>query len=114
MNFANKNETGSRSWSGWLPATKNDLIKLMAKVSDAINAFRDQVSANFDRLSTDLGGIKTEITDLNTLIQTLQNSTGELSAEDQATLDAITAKSASLVSAADALTVPAVPPAPAA
>jgi len=111
MTFAN-NETGKRSWSGWMPATKNDLIKLMAKVSEAIAAFRDQVQQNFDKLGTDLTGIKTEIADLNTLIQQLQNSPGDISAEDQATLDSIVAKSASLVTAADALTVPAVPPAP--
>lgn len=101
----------NHSW-GWLPATKKDIYKLMAKVTEAIKAFSDQVQTGLDKLSTDLGGIKTEIADLNALVQTLQNSPGEISPEDQATLDAVSTKVQTLVNSADALTVPTVPPPP--
>lgn len=78
----------------------------------AIDDFVAKVQASNDKISADLDGIKTEIADLNQKIQDLQNSTGTLSATDQAALDTISTNSQALADKADALVVPAVPTPP--
>lgn len=92
---------------GWLWATKNDIIKLMSKISD----FATAVQANFDKVSTDLDSISTDIKALNDLITQLQNSPGTITPADQALLDQVQAAAAALQTKADAA-VPAPLPTP--
>jgi len=82
--------------------------KIMTAVSDyaaAQNAFNDQMDASI----ADLQG---DVQNLNDQIAKLVASQGQLSAEDQASLDALSARSKSIsdkLAALDALTPP-VPP----
>lgn len=73
----------------------------MSQISD----FAGRVQANVDKISTDIAAVAQ-------LVQTLQTSAGTITPEDQATLDALEAKVATLTGAADNL-VPPVPGTPA-
>lgn len=81
----------------------------------AISTFSDSVNNAFDTLGNSVEGITADITDLKKQIEALQNSAGQISAEDQALLDGIQARATAIadkVKALDALTEqPPVPPA---
>jgi len=79
-----------------------------------IAVFAEKVNAFADRVDTAVTGISGDVDALNAKIVELQNSSGQISAEDQASLDAIQARGEALaakVEALDALTVPTPPPA---
>ena len=78
----------------------------MSKVTD----FAAAVQTAFDKVSTDLDKIVAGIAALDAAITAFQNSPGTLSAEDQAALDDIQAKSQALVAKADAVDVTAPTP----
>lgn len=92
-------------WSRHLPATKHDLKELELKIMSAITDWAATEQASLDAISGTLDGIVTGIAALDTLITSLQNSTGTLSASDQAALDAIQAASKSLVAKSAAIVV---------
>ena len=87
------------------------LNEIMPKVSDAIKAYSDQVQASYDALSTSVDaasdaiqtistaqtGVAADVAYLKALIEKLQNSPGDISAEDQKTLDDAQARVAPLV-----------------
>ncbi len=77
-----------------------------------IAAFAEKVNAFADRVDAAVTGISGDVDALNAKIVELQNSPGAISAEDQASLDAIQARGEALatkVEALDALTVPTPP-----
>lgn len=82
------------------------------KIMSAISTFATQQQAFNDDIAADLTNISTQIAALNATIATLQNSSGTLSPEDQATLDDLQAKGTALAALADA-TAGKTPPAPA-
>jgi hypothetical protein len=88
------------------------LQQLGEQIMSAISDFAVKQQAHNDKVSTDLDAIGAKIADLNTLVATLQNSPGAITAEDQATLDKIEAAGADLATKADALAgvVPPTPP----
>lgn len=90
--------------------TERKLHHLMSQVTDW--AAKEQ--ADLTAISITLDGVVTGIAALDTLITNFQNSTGTLSAEDQAALDAIVSASDALVTKAGAISVapPAPPPTP--
>lgn len=80
----------------------------MSKISDfaaAQTAFNGRISAAIDGVAADVAGLKA-------LIEQLQNTSGEISAEDQALLDQLQAQADALATrleSVDAMTPPAVP-----
>jgi chromosome segregation ATPase len=93
-------------------ATKNDLNILKESIMSAISDYAAKQAAFQDRIDTAITGLTADIAELNALIVTLQNTPGPISAEDQATLDTLQARTeaiATKVEALDALTPPAVP-----
>lgn len=92
-----------------LIALTNFRSEIMSSISDFAAA---QTAFNTD-ISNDLDAIQTQIADLNTLITTLQNSPGTISAADQATLDQLQSSGTALAAKADALSnkTPPAPPA---
>ena len=80
----------------------------------AISDFAAKQNAYNADVSNRLDAIQEEITTLNTQITTLQNSPGQITPADQATLDALVTSGASLQAKADALVnLPAPPVVPA-
>jgi hypothetical protein len=68
-----------------------------------------QVSDFAAKTNASLAQIQTGIANLDTMIQNFQNSPGTLSAADQAALDAISAQSAALATAANQIPTPPAP-----
>jgi hypothetical protein len=66
-------------------------------MASIIETWATKEQASLDAISGTLDGIVTGIVALDALITSLQNSTGTLSASDQAALDAIQAASEALV-----------------
>lgn len=91
-----------------LALVKTQLTKIMSVIS----TFATSVKASFDQVSTDLDSISTDIQALNAQIAALQNSSGTVSAEDQALLDDIQAKGTALAAKADAAVPAPLPVAP--
>lgn len=98
---------------------------IMSKVSDfaaAQKAYNDRQAAALDSIVASQAGITEDVAELKRLVEELQNSPGEISAEDQALLDELQAKSeetttkveaqAAALAALDAQNPPAVPPNP--
>lgn len=90
-------------------------------LNPALKAYEDQVDALITKLSGDIDtfetnyqALVTELKAANTLIQTLQNAPGTLSAEDTTALATGAAALQAAVDKIDALVVPTVPPTPAA
>lgn len=81
------------------------------RIMSAISDFAAKQQAFNDDIAADLTAIQSDIAALNATIATLQNSSGQISAEDQATLDDLQAKGAALAAQADA-TAGKTPPAP--
>ena len=93
-------------------ATKKDLIELGEKIMSKISDFADKQKAYNDRIDKAVAGLNADIESLNALIENLQNSPGEISVEDQASLDALDVRGqaiATKLEALDALTPPVVP-----
>ena len=85
------------------------LERIMSKIGDfatAQNAFND-------RIDTAVSGLTADIAELNAEILKLQNTSGEVTPEDQALLDGIQARSSAIADKLDALDqiTPPVPPA---
>jgi hypothetical protein len=79
----------------------------------AISQFAEVQAAHNARIAAAITGVAGDVATLNTLIQQLQDSQGEVSAEDQALLDALQARGEALATsleAVDALTPPPVTP----
>jgi hypothetical protein len=93
-------------------ATKDDLKTMENKIMSAISEFAAKQAAFNDRIDAAVAGITGDIKTLNDLITTLQNTPGPISAEDQATLDALEAKGAAIAEKLEALDA-VTPPAPA-
>jgi predicted nucleic acid-binding Zn-ribbon protein len=96
--------------------------KIMTKVSEfgaQMKTYQDQADAKLDALQTATTGLQGDIKALNDKITALQNSPGEISADDQKLLDDIQAhaqaandkltNAAKALSDLDDLTPPAVP-----
>jgi len=93
-------------------ATKQDLKELKKAIMSKISEFGEVQKAFNVRLATAIDGVTADIQVLNDLIVQLQNTAGEVTPEDQAILDELTAAAAAAVARAealDALTPPAVP-----
>ena len=69
----------------------------------AISDLAAQQAAFNSTISSDLDSIKNSVTDLNTTIQTLQNSTGSVTASDQALIDTMESQGKNLQAKADLL-----------
>lgn len=81
---------------------------LMSKVSD----FASAVQAHLDRQDTAITALQGDVANLEAQIAALQNSTGEISAADQALLDGIQSRVSQIsdkLDALDALTPPVAP-----
>ncbi len=81
-------------------------------IMSAISDFAVKQTAFNARMESSIQGIGGDIAELNKKIQELQNSAGQISAEDQATLDDLQAKGEALAAkfeAMDALIPPATP-----
>ena len=79
----------------------------------ALSDFAAKQNAHNIKVSLDLDSLSAGIADLNAKISALQNSSGTITAEDQALLDAVEASGAALETKADALAgVVAAPPVP--
>lgn len=68
--------------------------KIMSKITDAAAATK----AALDRANASITGIQGDVTSLKAKIDALNNSSGELSAEDQAALDEIVSDAEALAS----------------
>lgn len=101
---------------------ETQLQNIMTKISDFAakqQAHNSAVDAALDKVNTSVTGITGDISTLNALIKQLQDSQGQISAEDQATLDQLEAAGKALedkasalsdaAAAADSLTPPPVP-----
>lgn len=78
-------------------------LRLGERIMSAISDFKVKQDAHNAKVSADLDAIAAGIKTLNDLIATLQNSSGTISAEDQATLDAADAAGQALSDKADAM-----------
>lgn len=112
----------SFSFRGCAPTTapSAEQLKLVVEKLDsimsAISEFATKQAAFNTQIDAAVTDIATEISNLNTQIAALQNSSGEISPEDQALLDGLETSGQALaakVQALDTLTPPAVPVAPA-
>jgi hypothetical protein len=83
-------------------------------IMSAISDFAAKQTAFNTDLSNQLDALQTDITALNTKITTLQNSPGQISAADQATLDSLVTAGTALQAKADALATMEAPTPPAA
>lgn len=82
----------------------------MSKIGD----FAALVNSHNDKIDAAVAGLTQDVQTLNDKITELQNSPGEITAEDQALLDGIQSRSQGIVTkleALDALTPPPAPPA---
>lgn len=89
--------------------------ELESNIMSKISEFAQRQNAFNDQLDTAVEGLTADVKNLNDQIAALQNSTGGITAEDQALLDAIEARSAQIttkLAALDSMTPPAVPTTP--
>lgn len=83
---------------------------IMTKISE----FADQMKAFSDRQEKAVSDLQDDVKFLTDKIAELQNSAGQITPEDQASLDALQARASAIsdkLDALDALTPPVVPPA---
>lgn len=81
----------------------------------AISDFNDKLQAFFTRQDTAISDLQGDVKNLQDQIAALQNSSGQITPEDQALLDGITAKVSAVsdkLDQLDQLTPPVTPPAP--
>lgn len=96
-------------------ATKTDLATFERKIMSAISDFAANVKDSFTELATAVDGVVSDVNQLKAKIDQLQNSPGQITPEDQATLDAIQAQAKSLadkVKSLDEATAPSEVPTP--
>ena len=89
-----------------------NLITLGESIMSAVSDFAAKQNAFNDRMDTAVAGLQGDIKALNDEIKKLQDSQGQLSAEDQASLDLLQERGLAIsdkLDALDALTPP-VPP----
>lgn len=87
----------------------------MANSSEAIRAYAANATAFQSRIAAGIDGVSSDLDAMNALILQLQTTPGPISAEDQATLDQLTAAGDALAArleALDALNPPTVPTVP--
>ena len=82
-----------------IPGVENLLTTIMS----AIKTYADKQAAHNEKIETAVQGITDDIKVLNDKITALQNSAGEVSAEDQALLDDLEARGAAVADKLDAL-----------
>ena len=58
-------------------------------MAEAIQAFAGRVNTFLDEIGTSVDGIQGDVTELKRLIKELQDSAGQVTPEDQATINAI-------------------------
>jgi hypothetical protein len=76
--------------------TKQDLEEMGNKIMSQLSDFGDRVQASFDAISAAVDETKTKVDAIIALITTLQNSPGQITPADQATLDKIEASAKDL------------------
>jgi len=90
-------------------------LKRYNRIMSAISDFTTKLGAFFDRQDVAVTDLQGDIKNLSDQIAALQNSTGQITPEDQALLDGIQARASAIsdkLDALDALTPPVAPPAP--
>ncbi len=95
----------------------NRIEELENKIMSAISDFAAKQNAFNDRMDTAIADLQGDVKNLNDQIAALQTSTGAITPEDQAALDALQARASTIadkLDALDALTPPVapVPPTP--
>ena len=80
--------------------------------STAIATFVAAMNGFFARQDKDIADIQTQMDGLNASIKTLQDSAGQITPADQATLDTIQAKASTLSDSLDKMDTVTPPPAP--
>jgi hypothetical protein len=93
--------------------TKHDLETSTCKIMSAISDFATKQAAFNDRQDAAIAGLTSDIQNLEDQIAKLQSTQGAITPEDQALLDGIQARAATIsdkLDALDALTPPVVPP----
>lgn len=101
--------------SGHQPATKHDLKETEHRIMSAISDFAAKVNAFNDRIDTAITDLQGDVENLQKQIADLQASSGAITPEDQALLDAIQNRASTVadkLDALDALTPPVAPPEP--
>jgi len=84
-------------------ATKQDLIQLGIQIMSAISDYATAQNAKLDAIGASVDGIVQDVAFLKAKIEALQNSTGTVSAEDQALLDSLQNRIGTLADKAKAL-----------
>lgn len=64
-------------------------FKIRKKIMSVISEYADRVGAKFAAIDASVSGLVADVAGLKAKIEQLQNSTGVISAEDQALLDSI-------------------------
>jgi len=95
-----------------LLALEHKLALMEINIMSAISDFAAKTNAFNDRIDTAIAGLQTDVQTLNDLITKLQNSPGQITPEDQASLDAIQARASAVADKLDALDALTPPPAP--
>jgi ABC-type transporter Mla subunit MlaD len=72
-------------------------------MAEAIQAFAGRVNTFLDQIGTSVDGIQGDVTELKRLIKQLQDSAGQVTPEDQATIDAIESRIGGLAAKTKAL-----------
>jgi len=90
----------------------HEIEKLEEKIMSKISEFAAKVNAHNDKMDTAIGGLTDDVQDLKDLVQQLQNTQGEITAEDQALLDAIETRSGTIAAKLEALDALTPPPPP--
>lgn len=88
---------------------------LLGKIMSAISDFADKMAIHNNKVDAAVDGLTADVASLKQMITDLQNSQGQISADDQAKLDAIEAKAGAVadrVAALDELTPPPAPATP--
>src|SRR5689334_11100133 len=84
-------------------ATKQDVEQVRCAIMSKISEFADRQNAFNTRLETAIDGLTADVQNLKALVEQLQNSAGEITPEDQATLDQLEARVRTAVEKAEAL-----------
>ena len=92
----NDSSGSRRFWSRLIPATQHDLRQSIQAIMSAIATYAEKVNASFDKIATAVTGIADDVTFLKEEIAKLQNTNGPISPEDQAILDGLEARTATL------------------
>jgi conjugal transfer/entry exclusion protein len=100
----------------WKLATTADLKNMENRIMSKISDFAATMTAFSDQIDTAIGNLQGDVQNLADQIAALQASQGQITPEDQALLDGIQARAASIaanLAALDGLTPPVVVPPPA-